>query len=390
MNKNRFKNKQKADNIKKKIYADGLLAMCIPILMHTAVACVEGVLTVYAASVLGEFADSVFRLDFALGMKNVMLLGFSLFAMIALLPVLGLMANMLMLKYALVHDRMIIGRFLDKKYDSLLQYELGDIQNRLDWDPTELRCYLVMFFEKGVMVPVTLTFLLYHALKLSPLYTVVVLALSLLMLIVPAAVKKLEGRYEKEGREYASRRRSLETEFTSYPCMVKLYGLGEAYVAKADSLYQAYFQKTESRSIRLSKAAEAAASFAETFCLLAILFTGALLAAEGVITLGSVAAMYGYFAVFGTLLDNIGYLVRKMPVFKNIVERLTLFYEGAEEAADPANTWADDLKQAMDIRCEGFYLMLTEKHRHFHRYPFTLKKGKKLLFAAQMEAASLR
>lgn len=103
-----------------------------------------------------------------------------------------------MLKHALEHDRMVLGRFLDKKYDSILRYELGDIQNRLDWDPTNIRCYLVEYFDNGFMVLVTLAFLLFQALRLSPVYTLIVFALSLLKLAVPLAVRKTEGKYEKE------------------------------------------------------------------------------------------------------------------------------------------------------------------------------------------------
>ena len=151
---------------------------------------------------------------------------------------------------------MILGRFLDKKYDSILRYELGDIQNRLDWDPTNLRCYLVNYFEKGLMIPVTFGFLLYNALKLSPVYTLIVFTLSMLKLLVPLAVRKLEGRYDKEKRDYTSKRRSLEAEITQRPCMLTLYGLGEAFMAKVSELYGAYFERTETKSIRLSSAAE--------------------------------------------------------------------------------------------------------------------------------------
>ena len=104
----------------------------------------------------------------------------------------------------------------------------------------------------------------------------------------------------------SSQRRSLETEITQRPCMVALYGMGDAFCAWAERLYQGFFRQTESRSIRLSCAADAVSSFTGTFCTLAILLSGALLAAEGQIAPGTVAAMYGYSAVFHTLLENVG------------------------------------------------------------------------------------
>lgn len=316
--------------IKQKIYGDALKSMRIPILLHIISSCAEGLLTVFTATILGQFADSVFRLDFTLSARSAAALGLALFAMIAFLPAIALLANTSMLKHALEHDRMVLGRFLDKKYDSVLRYELGDIQNRLDWDPTNIRCYLVEYFDNGFMVLVTLAFLLFQALRLSPVYTLIVFALSLLKLAVPLAVRKTEGKYEKENREYASKRRSLETEITQRPCMVTLYGMGEAFRTRANLLYQAFFRQTERKSIRLSCAADAVSSFTGTFCTLAILLSGAFLAAEGLITPGTVAAMYGYAAVFHTLLENVGTLIRNTPPFRNTVERMTMFYEDAE------------------------------------------------------------
>lgn len=333
--------------MKKQIYNDALKAMRLPILLHTMAACSEGLLTVFTATILGQFADSVFRLDFTLGIRSAVSLALSLVAMILCVPALALGANMCMLKYSLVHDRMVLGRFLDKTYDSVLRYELGDIQDRLDWDPTRLRCYLVECFDKGLMIPVTLAFLLFNALSLSPVYTLIVFALSLLKLIVPLAVKKLEGRYDKENREYSSRLRSLETEITLRPCMLKLYGLEETVTAKAETLYQTYFNQTEKKNIRLSSGAEALSSFTGTFCTLAILLSGSLLASKGLISPGTVAAMYGYLAVFNKLLENTGFLVRSTPILKNTAERLMMFYEDAE-----GNT-GEKTGDITCIRCEN-------------------------------------
>ncbi len=330
--------KTKPNKTKQKIYGDAFQSMRLPILLHTATFCAEGLLTVFTATILGQFADSVFRLDFTLSARSAAALGLALLAMVALLPATALLANMSMLKHALEHDRMVLGRFLDKRYDSVLRYEAGDIQNRLDWDPTMLRCYLVDYFEKGLMAPVTLAFLLFHALRLSPVYTLIVFTLSLLKLGVPLAVRKTEGRYENESRAYASQRRSLETEITQRPCMVALYGMGDAFCAWAERLYQGFFRQTESRSIRLSCAADAVSSFTGTFCTLAILLSGALLAAEGQIAPGTVAAMYGYSAVFHTLLENVGTLIRNAPTLKNTAERMVMFYEDAEDGRHDGNS----------------------------------------------------
>ena len=357
--------------IRKKIYDDALRSMRIPILLHTTVSCTEGLLTVFTATILGTFADSVFRLDFALGTKSLLSLALAILGMIVFLPALTLLANMFMLKYALIHDRMVLGRFLDKTCDSILRYELGDIQNRLDWDPTSLRCYLVEFFDKGLMISVTFLVLLINSLRLSPVYTLIVFGIALLKLILPLAVRKLEGRYEQETRAYTSQRRSLEAEITQRPCMVKLYGLESAFGEKAHSLYQSFFCQTEKKSIRLSAAAQALSSFTETFCILAILLSGSFLAAKGLITPGTIAAMYGYLAVFNTLLENMGYLIRNTPVLKNTANRLAMFYEDAESGAEDEGSG-----NITDIFCENLSYAYGERQA-LPGISFFLRPGEK-------------
>lgn len=189
-------------------------------------------------------------------------------------------------------------------------------------------------------------------------------------LAVPLAVRKLEGRYEKERREYISRRRSLEAEITQHPCITVLYGLAEALGEKAQNLYQTYFNRTESKSIRLSAAAEAFSSFTETFCTLAILLSGSFLAAKGLISPGTVAAMYGYSAAFHTLLENTGFLIRSTPILKNTADRMILFYEDAE--ADGG----EEINGITDIRCENLSYAYGEQQA-LSPISFSIRPGEK-------------
>lgn len=318
--------------MKKQIYSDALRSMRIPIFMHTAESCLEGLLTVFTATIFGEFADSVFQFNFAFGMKNISRLVLSLFAMLVVLPVISLTANMFMLKYALVHDRMVIGRFLDKRYDSVQRLAVGDIQNRLDSDLCDFRITLVEFFWRSFMVPVTLVCLLCNALPLSPIYTLIVFSVSVIHLTVPAAVRKKEGRYDRETREYESDVRAYETEITNRPYTVKIYGLKGAFIERLDRLYRIFFVRTKVKSIRLRKLSEVLLSFTDIFCTLAILLIGSYLVAAEQILPGTVAAMYGYFAVFNTLIKNIEYLIRSFPLLRNLANRLEIFYEDSESS----------------------------------------------------------
>lgn len=320
-------------NLKKLIYWDCIRATWIPIGISVLDECLKGLLSVYTASILGSFADAVFRLDLSVGKANLVKLLFCLFVTILVIPALELFDNLIMLKYALWHDRIVLSRFLDKTYRSVIQCEAGNMQQRLEDDPCDMRKYLVWITESAVMAPVTLVFLLYNALSVSPLFTAIVFAVSLVKLIVPLAVRKLEQRYDRQNREYRSSVRTYENEITENPHTVRLYGLKDAFIRRLDTLYQVYYRDVQRKSIRCSQISGSISGFLDTFCTLVILFSGAGMAAAGFITPGAVAAMVGYFGVFGAIIGSVGTVIRKTPILRNIAERMLFFYEEREDVS---------------------------------------------------------
>lgn len=324
--------------IHRKIYADCIRATTLPIFLYGAQSCLEGILTVLTAGILGQFADAVFNLDFAFGLANLWKLLACIGVTVLLLPVISFISNYYMIKHSILHDRMVLGRFLDKEYASVLQCDPGDLQHRLEWEPTDLRCNFVNILTDSAKVIVTLVYLLYSALTVSPLYTVIVFAVSVLKLTVPAAVRKLEKKYDMQTREYQSTVSSCEEEILRQPHTVKQYGLSSALINRLDRAYNDYFRKVQSKSIRTSRVTAGISAFLETFCTFAVLLTGAILTAQGDITPGTVAAMTGYFGVFGTVIGTTGGMIKMFPKMQNNADRMEIFYEHEENLAGTAPT----------------------------------------------------
>lgn len=325
--------------IHRKIYADCVRATALPTLLYGLQECLEGILTVLTAGILGQFADAVFKLNFTFGLENLWKLLACIGVTVLFMPVISFISNYYMIKHAILHDRMVLGRFLDKDYASVLQCDAGDLQHRLEWEPTDLRCNFVNVITDTVRAVVTLVYLLYSALAVSPLYTLIVFAVSVLKLSVPVAVRKLEKKYDMETREYQSKVRSYEEELTRQPHAVKQYGLSDALTERLDRAYGAYFRGVQAKSIRCGRIAGGISSFLETLCTFAVLLAGAALAANGDITPGTVAAMVGYFGVFGTVIGKTGEVIRTFPKMQNNVERMEIFYEREErtDGRDPGD-----------------------------------------------------
>lgn len=335
------------NKLHRKIYGDCIRATALPIVLYGVQECFAGILSVVTADLLGRFANAVFALDFAFGRENLGKLLLCIALTVGVCPMMMYVANYFMIKNSIAHDRMVLGRFLDKEYASVLRLEAGDIQHRLDWDPTNLRCYFVAAVTDSLYVVVTLVYLLICALAVSPLYTWIVFAISLGKLGVPVAVRKMEAWFDKKKREYSNTVGTYEDEIVRQPHAVRQYGVAEAMIARMDRIWVEHFAAVESKSIVTGRVTGGISGFLDTFCTFAVLLTGAVLAARGDILPGTVAAMVGYFGVFGSLMGKVSELIRDTPKLANITERMEIFYEDEEDLA------GEDAPELREIRADG-------------------------------------
>ncbi|MCR5264670.1 MAG: hypothetical protein K6D94_12405, partial [Clostridiales bacterium] len=319
------------DNVRHVILRDAFGAIAFPASLYLAGDLVEQLIAVYSAGVLAAFAESVLRLDVRNGGVSLAKLAICVALTVLAAPALGLLAENTDLKYALRLDRRILSRFFAKKYDNALKIDVGEAEQRLENDIIELRCGLRQILENAVLIPAILAYLLYSALSVSPAMTAVIFAVSVVKLAVPLLTAKMKARYAEAGREYGDGIRSLEMSITSRPADVRLFGLGRHMISEFDRMFGRYYSETLKRSIPRVAAADAASGFIGTFCTAVLLVSGALMAASGMISAGEIAAMIGWYGVFGTVFEKTGEIITAAPDIRNLVSRLTLIYDGSEK-----------------------------------------------------------
>lgn len=318
-------------NLDKLIHKDCKKAMTPALMIYSINSILSGGLTVYTASILGQFADAVFNLDFSYGISSFLKLAISIGVTVFVLPIINMIGELSMFRNALRHDRLVYGRFLDKTYESIITIDEGEVQYRLEQDAIDFRFYWVDLRVKFLCIPTTLIYLLYNALQISYLFTVIVFAISLIKLTVPMVVKKIQAKYDRQAREYKTSVRAFETEITKKPYIVKIYGLSNSLSEILDNLYKKYYKTVFCKNIKYNTIADSILSFLDTFCILAILFIGATMVSNESITTGAVAAMVGYFSVFNNVFSNMDYIIRKIPILNNLSNRMIVLYDDAEK-----------------------------------------------------------
>lgn len=318
------------------IFKDCRKAMGLTVLFSIFCDCAAGILSVRSATILGNFADAVLNMDMAYGMQNIVALTVCILITIVFIPVLNMFSCWIMLKDALVHDRMVLGRFLDKSYLDAAKLDAGDVQQRLEGDPNDFRIYWVLIVTRLCMAFVTAASLAYSIRDIYWGFICCAIGLMLIKICAPAALKKIRAKYDRKRREYQTTLRAGEAEITEKPHIVRLWGLSEPLIGRLDGLFQSYYKNVFKKNAFYTAVADTASSYLDTFCILAILFTGAVMTARGLISAGQVAAMTGYFAVLNSILENISYIITNFPVMNNMAERMEVLYstpEAADEAA---------------------------------------------------------
>lgn len=358
-------------NLDKLIHKDCKKAMTPALMIYSINSILSGGLTVYTASILGQFADAVFDLDFSYGISSFLKLSISIGVTVFVLPIISMIGELSMFRNALRHDRLVYGRFLDKTYESIMKIDDGEVQYHLEQDTIDFRCYWVDLWVKFLSIPSTLLYLLYNALQISYLFTIIVFSISLVKLTVPMIVKKIQAKYDKQIREYKTSVRAFETEITKKPHIVKFYGLSNSLIEKLDNLYKKYYKTVFCKNIKYNTIADSILSFLDTFCILAILFIGAAMVSNESITTGAVAAMVGYFSVFNNVFSNMDYIIRKIPILNNLSNRMIVLYDDVEKQS------GIEIQKMSTIKAENLSFSYDSKNV-FTRLNFSINNGEKI------------
>ncbi|MBQ7720552.1 MAG: ABC transporter ATP-binding protein [Clostridia bacterium] len=318
------------DKLKRTIMRDIAGAIALPTTLYLIGDLAEYLAAVYTANVTAGFADAVLEMDVSLGLAQALKMLAAAAMTVLISPLFGLWAENTDLKYALRLDRRIFSRFLSKRCESAMKIDVGEAAQRLEDDTIELRCAVRAVSENIILVPVILVYLLISSLSISLPMTLAVFAISLIKLAVPSLTAKMKARFAEAGRDYASAARGIETQIARQPGTLRLLGIGGLLTGRLDGMFKEHFDKVIRKSAAYETAADGIQGSLDTLCTVLLLLCGAVMAAAGMISPGSVAAMIGYFGVFGTMFEKIGEIIKQAPNISALAERMKLLYDGAE------------------------------------------------------------
>jgi ABC-type bacteriocin/lantibiotic exporter with double-glycine peptidase domain len=176
-----------------------------------------------------------------------------------------------------------------------------------------------------------LGFLLYSSIRISLIYTFIIIIVSFIKLVVPLSTKKINSKYDKEMREYKTNVQSYEFELMNQPHKIMMLGLTDPFIQRFHKIYLNFFKSTLKKKIRLLSLSLNTSNILDSFCTIIIILSGTILIAKEKISAGSIAIALGFLPVFKTLFQNISSIIRDCPVLFTLVDRLTMFYSNEEQ-----------------------------------------------------------
>lgn len=372
MSKN--KKQRKAKRTLSAVYKDCARAMWLPMALYAVSEIIAGMFNTITANVLGKFTDAAFHLNLSLGIKNAVILALSILAIVVLAPSVNLFSNFIMLKYALLHDQMVLGRYLDKEPEKALQYNCGELQYQVEDAPNTLRIYWVNLLGMTFATPVCLGYFLYSAGSINWPMTGLMLLLAAIKLLSPLLFKRKISKYDKLDRAYKAKRRAYESDAITRPCLMKLWEIQKPICGRINQLFSDYYHTTESGAITCKVFSGQLYGLADKVTQLLLFLFGAVMVAGGQITPGGFTSMLVYFAVVQTFYKNIGDVIQNYyPLMVNAANRVEELYQDRESDS------GEHLDHFQSLTVEKINFSFPKpKKELFHDLSFSIKSGDKV------------
>lgn len=300
-------------------------------IVSTLETALTGVLSVWITTLVAGFTDAILGLN-----KDALIAGawkivLGVCISVVIFPIMSYICNMLTIKRALCHDRKVMGRFLQKKFNEAMKMGVGEAQARLEDDPNSYRLEWMEMMTQVVSLPIVCFYLLYKSLGLNWQYTLITIAISAVRLFIPVAVKKLNAKYDKETREYATGLRKCEMDITSRPHCTVMLGIEGGMLKRIDEKFRSYYNRTGRKSTVMASVTSFFSSAIDSLSGVVIIIVGAVFVSRNSASPGTIAAMLGFSTIYNSIISSVIYIIKERPIIKNLVDRMNVIYDNAEE-----------------------------------------------------------
>lgn len=318
------------NRIYRQIAADCTKAYWSSILFYALQLIVSQVAVAYSARMLGVFSADILNNEMQKGLGCLWQILICVAISVTLPLVCSTLGELLMFRASLNHERAVLNRYLNKTYAAAVGLRGSDAQFRLEEDQIQLGGYWNTTGMYLISVPIVVTYLLWQMVPVMGWFTLFVAAVCCVRIFVPVFFRKKTEEYDRLERESRTKMRNLEQEMLEKPVELCLYGLQNDELARLKCLQKDYLETLFVKKAKLETWQKNILGGMDSFCMLVLLAAAAIAISSGKMGVESVTAMIGFYYVFQTEAGYVLEIVKQLPICKNLVQRISVFYEAQE------------------------------------------------------------
>lgn len=311
-------------------FIDCAQAMWSAIIFYAIQEILTELILVYTAKKLGEFTNTIFYNILDIKYDSLIKLFICVGLVVFICPIFETIGELLMFHKSFDYCNRMYERFIDKKYESLIDREDGELQYRLDNDIIQFYLSFTDIVIKSVSLPLIYLFLFYNSFRVNVEFTAIVIFVGIFCVSLKLLSAKKKQYYLREQNKYSSEYKAKESEYIENGQNFIFWNIFNTWKNKINSIYDEYHKTTErkykSYEIILSKIIELSVHAGN----IAILVVGAILVSIGKTNAGVVTEMLGYYNIFIVLNERFVDLFSNISGFNVYLNRILFFYEDSE------------------------------------------------------------
>ncbi len=317
------------NRIYRQIAADCTKAYWSSILFYALQLIVSQVAVAYSARMLGVFSADILNNEMQKGLGCLWQILICVAISVTLPLVCSTLGELLMFRASLNHERAVLNRYLNKIYAAAVGLRGSDAQFRLEEDQIQLGGYWNTTGMYLISVPIVVTYLLWQMVPVMGWFTLFVAAVCCVRIFVPIFSGK-NRRIRQAGAGKSDKDAESRAGDAGKPVELCLYGLQNDELARLKCLQKDYLETLFVKKAKLETWQKNILGGMDSFCMLVLLAAAAIAISSGKMGVESVTAMIGFYYVFQTEAGYVLEIVKQLPICKNLVQRISVFYEAQE------------------------------------------------------------
>lgn len=291
---------------------------------------ISGYLVIFTGAIIGNFADAAINRNIGNAQKSLISLLGAIIITILFIPIMNFIANYILFKASLKYQEFILSKYIQKSYEDIINYDIGEISYRLEMDAIDLVWVVIKLISVSIATIIVFAGLVFNLYKIDSTCTIVCLLIGVIPVIISVFSSKLEKKYELERKKYDQKLRDAQADICNNFIFIKLYRIKDVILKNFSGLFYSYYNKTIKKSIKCKGIVYFLNKLSSFLCQVSILLLGAYLISIGNIKAGALASIMLYFSKVQDIYIDVSGIVKNLNLLPQCLSRVGELYSNPD------------------------------------------------------------